>query len=125
MHLSSPTGLMWAHAGADPISWAIEMKYLQSVFVFSIRRQPKQSWGAWQHSAGLISAHVMLQAQKCHLNLVPNYGSLPGPALLPLPILVHSLSCTLFVFYRNSLLVSEAKIKITKKRSATRSILAL
>lgn len=76
-----------------------------------------ESWGAWQHSAGLISAHVMLQALKPHLNLVPSYGSLPGPALL-LPvldsdILVHSLPCTLSALYRNSLLISEAKIKLT------------
>lgn len=97
---------------------AIETKCLQGVFVFSIRGQPKQGWGAWQHSAGLISANIMLQARKCHLNLVPNCESLPGPALLlPVPdadILVHSLPCALSVFYRNSLPVSKAKIKRTK-----------
>lgn len=73
--------------------------------------QPKQR-------AGLISAHVMLQALKPHLNLVPSYESLPGPALL-LPvldsdILVHSLPYTLSALYRSSLLIPEAKIKLTK-----------
>lgn len=71
----------------------------------------------------------MLQDLKPPLNLVPNYGSLPGPALLlPMPegdIWVHSLSCTLSAFYRNSLPISEAKIKLTKKRTVTRGILAL
>jgi len=71
----------------------------------------------------------MLQALKPHLNLLANYGSLQSPApLLPVlggDILVHSLSCTLPAFYRSSLLVSEAEIKLTKKRSATRSVLAL
>lgn len=41
-----------------------------------------ESWDVKQHIDGLIFAHIMLQAPKLHLNLVPSYGSLPGPALL-------------------------------------------
>lgn len=41
-----------------------------------------ESWGVKKHNAGLISAHIKLQAPKLHLNLVLNYGSLSGPALL-------------------------------------------
>lgn len=88
-----------------------------------------ESWGTWQHSAGLISAHIMLQAPKPHLNLVPNYRSLPGPALL-LPvlngdILVHSLSCTLFCILQEFTMDIRRKNKANQNRSATRSILAL
>lgn len=61
------------------------MRYLKSAFVFSIRQQPKQG-AAVQHIAELISAQIMLQSLKPHLNLVLSYGSLLCLALLlPVP----------------------------------------
>lgn len=115
--LRSLGGLNFCHRTAQgtwrtgPISWATEMRYLQSAFVFSIRQQPKQG-AAVQHIAELISAQIMLQSLKPHLNLVLSYGSLLGLALLlPVPhgdILVLSLSCKLSMLCRNSLPISES-----------------